>query len=158
MLIYRRIRNFLTLHPTERQLFLKVLYLLPMTALRVQRLGLKETTAWLNRARPPANGGPAAHTDALAQAHRTAQLAAQAVRYSLVKGKCLSQSIVLWHLLKCQGIHSDLRIGVKKVDDRLPFAGDNFDAHAWVEYQGELLNERPDVYERFAVIQHSLFP
>jgi hypothetical protein len=89
---------------------------------------------------------------AAAQAVKTAQVFNSAVRYSLIKGRCLSQSLVLWHLLRAQGIASALCIGVQKKDDALPLAVENFDAHAWVEYQGIVLNEHPQVRERFQAV------
>jgi hypothetical protein len=58
------------------------------------------------------------------------------------RSTCLAQSIVLWALLRRQGIDSEIVIGVKKSD--LPL-----DAHAWVERQGRPLNETPEVVATF---------
>jgi hypothetical protein len=77
-------------------------------------------------------------------------LVEQAIHFSPIKGKCLSQSLVLWYLLNRQGILSELCIGVKKDEDQLPFNPVNFNAHTWVEYQGEILNDMADVYDHYA--------
>jgi hypothetical protein len=73
---------------------------------------------------------------------RTLQLMRLVIRLAPHRGNCLSQSLTLWWLLQCQGIESELRIGVRG-------AGDQFQAHAWIEYQGTPLNEIQDVQSRF---------
>ena len=54
---------------------------------------------------------------------------------------CLRQSLVLQWMLRRRGIDSDVRIGVKKT-------GDQFSAHAWVEWQGKPLD--PSAVHEFA--------
>lgn len=51
---------------------------------------------------------------------------------------CLHRSVVLWSLLRREGIACQLRLGAAD-----PGSGP-FKAHAWVEYRGVALNERPD--------------
>ncbi len=46
---------------------------------------------------------------------------------------CLEQSLVLWWLLRIRGIAAELRIGARKDLNR-------FEAHAWVEFHGAILN------------------
>lgn len=58
---------------------------------------------------------------------------------------CLPQSLVLWHLLRRQGLPAELRIGVRK-------EGGDFTAHAWVEYAGQVVNDAPDVAQRYAPV------
>lgn len=45
---------------------------------------------------------------------------------------CLEQSLVLWYCLRRVGVPADFRMGVQSH----PFV-----AHAWVEYQGEVIND-----------------
>lgn len=53
-----------------------------------------------------------------------------------VRPKCLHRSLVLYKWLKQQGIDPQLEIGWQgKI------------AHAWVSYQGQVLNDRSDVAE-----------
>jgi hypothetical protein len=61
-----------------------------------------------------------------------------AARHAPYRGNCLSQSLTLWWLLLGQGIQSDLRIGVTSPPGR-------FEAHAWIEYDGAVINDRPDI-------------
>lgn len=156
MALLRKINRFLALSAADRRTFVWAAVLLPLTAVSVLTLGINRTFAWLNRA-PPARGHPSVPGE-LVPARRAAALARQAIRHSPIKGQCLSQSLVLWHLLRQQGIESELRIGVGKETDESPIAADNFNAHAWVEYQGVALNDRPDVRQRFAPFERARQP
>jgi Transglutaminase-like superfamily len=78
----------------------------------------------------------------------TVRMVKIAERYNRWWSNCLKKSLVLWALLRVQGIESDLKIGVQRE------AGE-FKAHAWVEYEGDVLNDRSDVAVEFAPFQHS---
>ena len=75
----------------------------------------------------------------------------RAVRHGLYSGNCLSRSLTLWWLLRCQGISPDLRIGVRQEDGQ-------FQAHAWVEHKGFPLNEDERIHERYAVFEQAILP
>lgn len=60
-----------------------------------------------------------------------------------VPGNCLSRSLALLWFLKRSGYTPDLRLGVS-------LAGGAFSAHAWIELDGLVLNDRRDVASRFA--------
>jgi len=158
MILLRKISRFQALHAAERQVFLSAMVLLPAVSLRMKFFSIKSTLTWLSRQIPlRANGILEGERD-LAQARRTAGLVRQAIYNSPIKGECLSQSLVLWHLLSCQGIESEVRIGVQKEEERLPLVAENFNAHAWVEYQGEVLNDQPDVGQRYIAFKQALAP
>lgn len=61
------------------------------------------------------------------------------------KGRCLSQSLVLRLLLNRKGISSELKIGVSHQTGK-------FDAHAWLEKDGILLNDHPSVIVNYFVL------
>jgi hypothetical protein len=69
-----------------------------------------------------------------------------AARHSIVKATCLPRSLAVWTLLRRRGIESELRIGVRQNDG-------TFEAHAWVERDGVVLNDSPDVDQRFAAFE-----
>ena len=140
---------------SDWQIFIKTLFLLPVTALLVQWMRFSELLKWLDRASVGDNAVYLEKEVAANQARRVASVFLRAVQLSPIKGRCLSQSLVLWHLLKRRGFQGQLRIGVRKKDELRSFTTHNFDAHAWVEFQGEVLNERPDVHERFTVIRYT---
>jgi hypothetical protein len=72
-----------------------------------------------------------------------------ATRYNLPWANCLKKSLVLWWLLRRQGIEGDLQIGVRHEQDK-------FEAHAWVEYEGVVLNDTQDVRSRFAMFERPI--
>lgn len=46
--------------------------------------------------------------------------------------RCLTQSLILFRILRRRGLAAELRIGVRRV-------GDDLNAHAWVAYDGQVL-------------------
>ena len=65
-----------------------------------------------------------------------------ASRQTVLGNTCLHRSMALWWLLGRRGIDSALRFGVRRSGDRL-------EAHACVECQGIVLNDRPDVSQDY---------
>ena len=65
-----------------------------------------------------------------------------ASRYPIPWARCLQRSLALFWWLKSRGIGAELHIGVRK-------EGDQLTAHAWLEYQGIVLNDRQDVAAAF---------
>jgi Transglutaminase-like superfamily len=64
------------------------------------------------------------------------RLEASASRHLFFRANCLERSLVLWWLLARRGVPAELRIGARNQ------AG-SFEAHAWVESEGAVLND-PD--------------
>ena len=60
---------------------------------------------------------------------------------------CLRKSLALWFLLRRQGITTELQIGTR-------FDAGEFQAHAWVEYQGFVVGDRPQVKQYFASFEN----
>ena len=54
--------------------------------------------------------------------------------FLIFSADCLEESLALWWLLRRNGIDPDFRIGVRTITGR-------FESHAWVEYQGMVLND-----------------
>ena len=69
-----------------------------------------------------------------------------AVNYACIwypkQALCLQRSFVTTHLLRKRGIAADMVLGAQK----LPFK-----AHAWVEVNGQAINERSNVQATYAV-------
>jgi len=72
-----------------------------------------------------------------------------AVRHSLGHPTCLEESLGLWWLLGRRGISSELRIGVRKHNEK-------FEAHAWVEREGTAVNEPQGLHEHYAAFDAEL--
>lgn len=63
---------------------------------------------------------------------RAAYLVEVASRLQLRKPTCLQKALVLYGLLRRQGVEADLVIGAKKAEEKLA-------AHAWLEHQGRII-------------------
>jgi hypothetical protein len=113
----------------EKVLLLEALALLPAVRLGLRTLGMRPVEAAL--ARRIGAGRRAEPDRAIYRARRTARLVSVAAGF--VGGACLARSIVLAWLLERQGVPAQLRIGVRKDEN-------GFEAHAWVEAAGVVLN------------------
>jgi hypothetical protein len=136
--------KFVGLSWQERLLLLHAFVLLPFVALSLHLFGMGRTQHVLERLCPQAiSRSP--ETLLLLQAKTTARMVAIAAHYSQLWTNCLKRSLVLWYLLRRQGIVSELRIGVQGVE--------KFQAHAWVEYQNIVLNDMPNVRQHFVMFE-----
>lgn len=124
----------------QRFLFLQALGLLQMVALSLQFWGLKRTQTALMRLPQPDLSAPS--KEQLASIGATLQMVQIAARYSRRWTTCLKNSLVLWYLLRRQGIAANLQIGVRLEQGQ-------FQAHAWVEYQGLVVGDRADVRQQY---------
>lgn len=79
------------------------------------------------------------------RAAETAAIVELAARRRVANATCLRRSLVLWLMLRRQGIESDLRLGVRKQDGEL--AG-----HAWVEIEGIVINDEANIAQQYEVI------
>ncbi len=59
--------------------------------------------------------------------------------------RCLPRSIALYHHMKALGYDVKHKIGVNKTE--------KLNAHSWVELHDKPLNEHPDLYQRFTVLE-----
>ena len=131
-LLIRKGLTWQRLSATELSLLLQALVLLPLVSLSLQLWGLQRTKtalAWL----------PTQDISLPSQAQvplvaKTARMVHITTRYSVLWTTCLKKSLVLWCLLRRQGITSELRIGVQRDEGE-------FTAHGWVEYQGLLVGD-----------------
>jgi hypothetical protein len=93
---------------------------------------------------------PADPTTATADtAQRLARLVSIAANHGPYRATCLRQSLALWWLLRRRRIPAELRIGVRKEQGELQ-------AHAWVEHNGQALNDAQGLIASYAAFQPSL--
>jgi hypothetical protein len=71
-----------------------------------------------------------------------ARVVAMAARHAPGDHTCLHRSMALWWMLRRRGFDGRLRMGVRKGDAA-------FEAHAWVNHAGVVLNDDPDVEHRY---------
>lgn len=138
-------RTWRNLSPQERSLLMPALALLPLVTLVLKLGGLKRTQAILTSLSPSAISPP---SDAqIAQIITTVRMVKIAVRYNAPWTTCLKKSLVLWYLLRRQGIAANLQIGVRLEQGQ-------FQAHAWVEYQGLVVGDRADVRQQYTAFDN----
>ena len=129
---------------------MQAIVLLPAVALAVRLFGFQRVHAVLDRKAPPlVTGLSSAEVEGRVWwARRLLQLA---VRWGPYRPNCLQRSLVLWWLLRQQGLGSEFRIGTRLRDGV-------FEAHAWVERAGRVLNDRQDIGEHYTPFQHNFSP
>lgn len=145
---WRQVKRFRKLPAPEKRVVMAAATLLLCSTLGLRCLGFKRWRDELNRWTRRPQWGYIAENETLTIG-RTLYLMQLAQRGSPHHGNCLSQSLTLWSLLKRQGIESDLRIGVRHMDGQ-------FEAHAWIERDGQPLNDVSDVQDRFAAFSKSM--
>lgn len=94
---------------------------------------------------PAGPAGPAEHPAIPA----TVRAVDRAARLGPRPPTCLPRALTLWWLLRRQGLAAELRIGTRRAADRL-------EAHAWVECEGRVLDDRADIRDRFAAFDEAM--
>ena len=95
-------------------------------------------------------GAPVAEAT-LARARAVARLVGIASSRVPLRVACLHRSIVLWRLLRREGIPCELKLGART--DAGPF-----EAHAWVECSGVALNESEPDLARYSAFGEPVVP
>ena len=144
--------KFWRLRRLEKKLLFVSLLLLPLTALALRIIGFRRLKTALATLAPLQETGLPRSTDSLMErAIVTEKIVRVAAWHGFYRSNCLHQSLVLWWLLRWQGLASQLRFGVNKDEGK-------FKAHAWIEILGTPLNESEDVYQRYAAFDFALEP
>jgi hypothetical protein len=124
--------------------------LLPLIALVLRVTGLRRCQRALSQFVPRRSVLKTWQSEAaLADARRISWLVGAATRRGVYPATCLTRSLVLWFLLRCEGIEGELRLGARKEAGR-------FEAHAWIELAGAVLNDSEDVRLMYATFDHAV--
>jgi hypothetical protein len=124
--------------PAERAALLRAAALLPLAAASLRVAGYRRTAAWLDR--PVVEQGRAQPLSPAALGELV-DLAAR--RGPFAGATCLPRSLVLQHLLRLHGYGSVVRFGVRAEGTRVF-------GHAWVEHDGLVIGDAPDVARQYA--------
>lgn len=141
--LIRKFNSFIRLSFSEKVLLIQALILLPLVHLSLKLTGMKYTEKMLNSL-SFTRENQEDQKNHLAIVIMTAKMVRIASHYQKF-ATCLRQSLVLWYLLKKQGINTKLCIGVRKEKDK-------FEAHAWLEYENIAINEIDNIKEMFMPI------
>jgi hypothetical protein len=137
----RKAETWYSLSKSDRALVIRAMFLLSVVATSLKMVGLRRTQSWLTRNSLAPMVPPTEQTRA--NVRRTAQMVAVACRRHPLRSSCLPRTIVLWSLLRRRGIAADVRIGVR-CD-----AEGAVKAHAWLESNGEVLNDAGDIGSQY---------
>jgi hypothetical protein len=126
----------------ERRLLLVCLAATPLVSAGLAILGFRKFHAVIARRSPLRGAKFPSGQAAEARARSVARVVAIAAGRGPVRATCLRRSLLLWWLLRRDGIETVLRVGVNR-------EGGTLSAHAWVEYLGRPVNDADDVALRF---------
>jgi hypothetical protein len=143
--------KFHALSSQEKRLFLQAMASLPLVRIGLKTVGYQRLRSLLAKATRRQATPRSRQADVGNIARAAAQMVHIAARTRLGRANCLPRALTLWGLLRRKGIDSDLCIGVQKNSGTIQ-------AHAWVEYQGQPLNEAPDVQLEFASLLNNVRP
>ena len=136
--------RFRKLPPFEQKNVLCALVFLPLTKAGLRLIGFRRCKELIEGLSPVDELRPVLEPEnQRGIAERITRATASAERYGPVKPNCLVRSLVLWWLLRRHGIDGELHVGARKTESR-------FEAHAWVEFRGIILNDGADVHERYS--------
>lgn len=139
MTLVRAIRRLAGLSAADRRLVLRAYLWLGAVDLALRVFGFQRVVA---SAPAPAGRTEAVSPQAVRRARWYARRIDSAARRHVLRARCLHRSLVLHHWLRREGLPSELRIGVLKENEALK-------AHAWVELDGQVVNDRPGAVAPF---------
>ena len=145
MLLLRKLQSFRSLPASEQRCYLSALLLLPLVDVGLRLFSWQRCHLWAERwaKRSQAAGR------SFPPPRRIAWLVEHAARDCPWPATCLRRSLLLWTFLVRSGAPSELRLGFRN-------PGGQFEAHAWVEWNGTPLNDAPDVRSRYSVPERAL--
>lgn len=134
----------------ERVALLEAAAGLTATWMALRLVGFRRWKAIAERFARAVEAKTATEVDTKAQVGRdVARMTAAAAHYLPFRSNCLEQSLALWWLLRRRRIAADLKIGARKEANR-------FEAHAWVEFEGCIVDGASEGHLHFVPFEGSL--
>ncbi|HUI50302.1 MAG TPA: lasso peptide biosynthesis B2 protein [Terriglobales bacterium] len=141
--MWEPLKRYKALDRESQRIFWRAAFLLPSIRISLRMRGYNATFAVLqSRASPIANDS----SPSLDRVRKISRSVRSAVHHAFLRFTCLEESLALWYVLRKQGIASQLRIGVRKSHGK-------FEAHAWVEYAGEAVNQPEAAHLHYAAFE-----
>ncbi len=146
MKLIRNLYKFFLLARDERRLFFQAIFALPLIHFGLKMLGYSALCALLDKLFPINAGYRLISRDEIIhRGQEMSRIVFIAGKYGFIKENCLRKSLLLWCLLRREGIGGEIHFGVQLKEQAL-------EAHAWVEYQGIVLSDEAGEYEQFHVL------
>ena len=147
--MWESLQRYKALDPESQRIFWRAAFLLPWAKASLRWRGYNTTYSSLQKrltAVFPTQDQPKYFSE---RVPRTCRMVGAAQRWLPLKFTCLEESLVIWYLLRRQEIPSRLRIGVRKTNGKL-------EAHAWVEREGEALNQPGQLHRHYAAFEQEI--
>ena len=142
--MWARLRRFSALPVAAKSDFVLAALLLPLIRVSLWLRGFRATQKSLQaRMGRQVARLPEAAASGVQQVCR---MVFAAGRNSPMRATCLERSLALWWLLGRKGITTQLRIGARKSEGK-------FEAHAWVERNGEAIGEPEGTHLHYAAFE-----
>jgi len=139
-----RVRRFCQLAPEDRGLVLQGVVFLSLTTIGLRTMNFRRCRELIERFSFSGPPSQRIETSSQMECGKRIVAAMHAVeRNSPWRANCLERSLALWWFLRLNHIDGELHIGARKNESR-------FEAHAWVEWNGYVVNDNPDVHEHYA--------
>lgn len=139
------------LSPKYRRLLFQSVLLLPCIHVALIFLGYIRLRRVMEKLIPSKTiVGPPSDSEGIQRAQEIARIVSIAAQHGLYKATCLRKSLLTWGFLRREQLAAKLCFGVRMSHQKL-------EAHAWVEYNGIVLNESENVHERYQALQDT-FP
>jgi hypothetical protein len=142
----RELARLRALTGPERRLLLLCLAATPVVACGLSIFGFRRLQAVMARWPRPRSATFRTEQAETERARSAAGVVAIAAGSGPVRATCLRRSLLLWWILKRDGIATVLRVGVNHECGELR-------AHAWVEHRGRPLNDADDIALRFSAFE-----
>jgi len=139
-----KLRRFRRRPSEDRILILRTALILPLTEIGLRLFGFHRWKELIERFSPSAQLSQSLPEDLQREKAQRTVLAVRSVElHGPTNPNCLERSMTLWWLLRRDGVDAELHIGARK-------EGEKFEAHAWVELHGQVLNDGEEVHQHYA--------
>lgn len=125
----RLFKRYSRLSARERRLFFRALTLVSLVRLGLWVVPYRRLQSWVDRQSRPLSNGEGLERHKI----REVVWAVEAASRRIPRATCLTQGLVTQILLGQMGLRAVLRLGVARK------AGGEFEAHAWVETDGQIV-------------------
>jgi Transglutaminase-like superfamily len=145
-------RRFLQRPREDREFILRAALLLPLTEMGLRLFGFRRWKELIEEFFLPDSlaEGLAAESEG-EMALRVTRAVRSVELHGPSRPNCLERSMTLWWLLRRAGVPGELHIGARK-------QGERFEAHAWVELHGQVLNDSPEVHHHYSRFDAPIAP